>query len=143
VNNNFIDPVTIGGGAAVVDPLLPTIFPGQFGLKPTIFRLAYLMYRAKKDYSAIVGGPTDLVVMPFGFPLPKGAFWVDREEMDTVEELIEYVDEITTACVLGLLSGEGNQDQKKFLETFNTTFLDRAGIFEKMRFPSLERQGLL
>jgi len=141
VIRSYVDAVVIGAGAAVVDPLIPTILHTVFPLRSTLLRLGYLMYRAKKD-QALVGGPTDLVVMPFGFPLPPGPTWADRDEMETLEVLGEFVDDIARECVFGLLSGESRDKHEAFLINFNQLFMEKSEMFSKIQFPSLSDVGL-
>lgn len=48
-------PVAIGAGARVVDPLLPSVIIGAVPVGTALLQVAYLMYRAKRDLVYIKG----------------------------------------------------------------------------------------
>jgi hypothetical protein len=126
------EPLAIGAGSAVVEPLLPTILFGASQLEPTILKLAFLMYRAKKE-QALVGGPTDLVLIN----MVGNYKWIPREEFAAAEDMGEFVDLVLRDCCLGLLSRESENEQRRFLKIFNEMFSYRSRVFRNIQFPSL------
>ena len=131
---HYSRPLTIGGGAAAVDPLLSMVLPEIVALRPTILKLAYLMYRAKKEQGALVGGPTDLIVIR-----KDGDFrWLSTSEMNSAEKAIAAVDSVLRDCCRGLLCCHSDEDQRKSLTKFNDFFMKKSETFRNIRFPSLD-----
>jgi hypothetical protein len=65
----------------IVDPLIPMIVTGPAMLKVTLFRLAYLMYRAKRDHIFLSGSVTDVIIAA----LDGSVYFVDPQEMAAAE----------------------------------------------------------
>lgn len=133
----YDSPICIGQGSRTVDPFLPFILPGLSGVKPTLLRLAYLMYRAKK-YEAHCGGDTDAIVIWKG---NREAKWISRLDMSAAEGIAHHVDAMLQHCALWLLSQESTEDQTKFLKDFSEQYFERVKEIERVTFPSLEATG--
>jgi hypothetical protein len=126
-------PIAVGGGSRVVDPLLPNVLAGKVNLRPTIVRIAYLMYRAKKDHIKLANSQTDLmVVCNSGEVRP-----VSRHSMKAAEALGPEIDFLLMECCLGMLSQGAAADHQNFTETFNRAYLKLADKVALLKFPSL------
>jgi hypothetical protein len=136
---NTIGPIAIGRGARAVEPLL-SILTGQGGrplaLKPTLLRLAYLMYKAKKDEGSACGGNTHAIVIS-----AKGGFaFIEHEEMKRAEEIAVEVDALLRDANQNVLGAEPPDVQRELINNFSQKYLALAERGEKLEFPSL---GLL
>ena len=84
--------IAIGRGSRAFDPLLRFLTGAveySFDLRMTLLRLAYLMYRAKKDEGSACGGDTHVIVVS-----NKGALaQIAPTEMAVAEVLASKIDD--------------------------------------------------
>ena len=130
-------PITIGTGGRAIDPLLDTVFTGDSDIKQTLIRLAYLMYRAKKDQARDCGGNTDVLVIK---SMGSHPFRVTHKEMARAEAIAPEIDRIILQCLDGLLSQYGRDNQEKFKTMISEWYSAQESAIAKLEFPSL--QGL-
>jgi 20S proteasome alpha/beta subunit len=136
---NTIGPVAIGRGARAVEPLLSVLTGvggSPFALKPTLLRLAYLMYRAKKDEGSACGGNTHAIVISV-----KGGFaFIEHEEMKKAEEIAADIDTLLRDAYQKIMGAEKPEIQRKFVDELSKNYLLLAERGRGLEFPSL---GLL
>jgi hypothetical protein len=132
-------PIAVGCGSRIVDPLLPSVLDGLCALRPTLLRVAYLMYRAKKDHINLAGSQTDVTVVS----VRGECRCVERREMRDAEMLGPDFDFIFQQCCLGMLSQEPEADQERFIEIFKGAYIERARNAAAIKFPSLDGFGFL
>jgi hypothetical protein len=80
------EPVVIGGGAQVVEPLVPSVVTGAIPMRGALLQVAYLMYRAKRDHIYLRGSETDALVISSSGEV----HWLPQEEMATAEALCAF-----------------------------------------------------
>jgi hypothetical protein len=132
-------PVAIGRGARAVEPLLHvpnTLVPHSASMQATLLRLAFLMYRAKKDEGSACGGDTHAVVIAEG-----GMFvLIPKEEMAAAEQLAAEIDELmlnAARMVTADLStvGTGNDS----VDTLSGQYKNLLERWRDLDFPSIRR----
>jgi hypothetical protein len=126
------DPIAVGCGSRIVDPLLGGMLAGKCCLRPTILRIAYLMHRAKKGDIHLSGSETDLMVVSSSGEIRS----VSRAEMKEAELLGPEIDFLLTHCCLAMLNGT-DEDQGNFIETFKVAYLKCVQQASEFTFPSL------
>jgi hypothetical protein len=134
-------PVAIGRGARAVEPLLHQdgLIPHSASMRATLLRLAFLMYRAKKDEGSACGGDTHAAVIPKG-----GMFFlVPKEEMAAAEKLAGEIDQLMLSAArmitkdLSATSADSNS-----LETLSGQYKNLLQRWRDLDFPSVRRYEL-
>lgn len=132
----------IGRGSRAVDPLLSILYgtwEWSFDLQATLLRLAFLMYRAKKDEASACGGDTHAVVLSNHGALAQ----VSGKEMAAAEDLARQVDMLMMEASKMITSCTSMEHQQKFLRgDFATRYAELAAQGRNMTFPSTDRLNI-
>jgi hypothetical protein len=135
-------PVAIGRGARAVESFLHIpdgLVPHSASMRATLLRLAFLMYRAKKDEGSACGGDTHTAVIPKG-----GMFFlVPKEEMAAAEKLAAEIDELmvnTARMITTDLSAPGAASNS--LETLSGQYRNLLKRWHNLDFTSIRRYEL-
>jgi hypothetical protein len=130
-------PIAIGRGSRAVEPFLDIphgLVPHSASMRATLLRMAFLMYRAKKDEGSSCGGDTHTAVLPRG-----GMFFlVPKEEMAVAEKLAAEIDGLMIDAArmitadLSIIDGSGNSLGK--LSSQYEALLER---WRNLDFPSI------
>jgi hypothetical protein len=135
-------PVAIGRGARAVEPFLHIpdgLIPHSASMRATLLRLAFLMYRAKKDEGSACGGDTHAAVMPKG-----GMFFlVPKEEMAVAEKLAAEIDGLMLNVARMVTTDlSGASADSKSLETLSSQYKTLLERWRNLDFPSIRRYEL-
>jgi hypothetical protein len=132
-------PLAIGRGARAVEPYMDIpdgLVPHSAPMRATLLRLAFLMYRAKKDEGSACGGHTHTVILP-----QKGGFFmVSRQDMAAAEQLAAEIDGLMLSAArmittdLAVPGGSSNS-----LETLSGQYKGLIERWLNLDFPSVLR----
>lgn len=130
-------PLAIGRGSRAVESLLESpggLLPYSAPLRATLLRLAFLMYRAKKDEGSACGGDTHTLVMPEKGPV----FPISNEEMAVAEKLAGEIDSLMLSAARNLtadlLAGDGSCS----IDRLTSEYQGLLTRWHKMEFSSVK-----
>jgi hypothetical protein len=128
------EPVVIGIGAQIVDPLIPSVITSAVPLRIALLQVAYLMYRAKRDHIYLRGSETDAMVLARG-----EVHEVNRGDMADAEKLGPEIDNTLHACFMGLIGQlKYPPDQQATINRIGETiYLACADKCEALEFRSI------
>jgi hypothetical protein len=127
------EPVAIGIGGRIVDPLIPSVITGAVPLKIALLQLAYLMYRAKRDNVYLRGSDTDAMILT-----TMGTIHVvHRGDMKEAEELGPLIDNALQICFMGVL-GQTPFPTGTFLQTFQKIYQECEDRCRGLQFKSIK-----
>lgn len=128
------EPLAIGMGAQIIDPLFPYVVTGATGIETSLLLAAYLMYRAKHDLIFLKGSETNtLVILKDGMIVP-----IAEEEMAEAEKLGPEIDRMLQMCLVGLFRRKSTEDDRTFLKVFRKIFSESAKKRGRISFRSIE-----
>jgi hypothetical protein len=127
------EPVAIGIGGKIVDPLIPSVITGAVPLRIALLQLAYLMYRAKRDNVYLRGSETDAMIVT-----TKGeVHMVTRGDMKDAEDLGPLIDNALQICFMGIL-GQTPFPAGTFLQAFQKIYQEGEDKCRAIQFRSLQ-----
>jgi 20S proteasome alpha/beta subunit len=128
--------IAIGRGSRPIEPMMHGLFwpIPMFGVKEALLKVAYLMYRAKKDEGSACGGNTTAVVVT-----KEGSFaFVEGEEMEAAERLAAKIENNVEDFRNGMLSLLPKDSQALKHEKCAERYLALVKEAENLAFPGLD-----
>lgn len=92
----------IGQGAAITDPIRKIFFRNERGPRRTLWRIAYMMFRAKTDYGSACGGLTNAAFLKWQ---PPTLFEISSLSMSLAEQAGASIDMALEETMDSVLSG--------------------------------------
>jgi hypothetical protein len=133
-------PKAIGYGARAVEPFLaPNRYEIFTAPRCVLIRLAYLMYRAKKDEAAMCGGSTDCFVLYRN----GGLIQIPQIEMERAESLGMAIDGMFDNAFSSLVVTANEELQKRQAAIVADKYLQAAKQAANVDFQSLLTYGRL
>jgi hypothetical protein len=137
--------IGIGQGASITDPLYRGLFDSIAGPKTCLQRIAYLMYRAKKDYANGCGGDTTAVFLRES---PPGAFEIAPVWMQGAEITSASVDKglsLASSAILSptLENAEAICDLFRAQVRNMSGFRSRTSIFTTLDYDEICDDGIV
>jgi hypothetical protein len=131
---HFLEPVpstyvAIGEGASITDPLHKSLFGSMTNPTVCLKQVAYLMYRAKKDFASACGGGTTAVFLRQSNP---AAFEIAPIYMDVAEQYSALFDSTLSTAGTAILSST-LEDSMKMCELFRS-FVEAMSGYREARF---------
>ncbi len=126
----FGEPLAIGIGGMIIDPLIPSVITGAVPLRTALLQLAYLMYRAKRDHVYLKGSQTDAFIVRTNGNI----YVVSRQDMGEAEAIGPELDHVLQVCLNQLIGGDPDGVNTTGFREF---FGECSNKYEALQFSSI------